>query len=208
MPLPGARQWTLFFYTDMFFNTKAENFQLDKVTYSMQYGLTYAWQKYFVEGFVSHGQRLDARTFRGTEERFNLAGVRAGTYGMKPGHFNDGITFDRNQKFQWLNHLNAQASLGHFFRNTDWEYNWAVATQARWDVLRWRFLIPYLQGELSWLTGAGSTGDSLEYGFESGLRFHGFLDLAVYYRFQSRDNVLFFGSFPQNQNLLGIRVMF
>ena len=52
------------------------------------------------------------------------------------------------------------------------------------------------------------TGDSLEYGFESGVRLHGALDVAVYYRFQSRDNVLYFGGFPQNQNLFGIKVMF
>ena len=201
------RRWTAFFYTNMFFDTRPENFQLFRVTYSLQYGLTYAWQKYFVEGFAMHGQRLFTRSFQDTEERFNLAGLRAGTYGMKPGHFNDGISFGP-QKFQWLNHWNAQASVGHFFRNNDWEYNWELSTQVRWDALRWRFIIPYLQGELAWLAGAPHTGDSLEYGFESGLRLHGALDVAVYYRFQSRDNVLFFGSIPQNQNLFGIRVMF
>jgi hypothetical protein len=201
-------RWTVFFYTDMWFNTKPENFQPDKVTYSLQYGLTYAWQKYFVEGFVRHGQRLDAASFRGTEERFNQAGLRIGTYGMKPGHFNDGISFDGPQKLQWLNHWNAQASAAHFFRNTDWDYNWAVSTQVRWDALRWRFIIPYLQGDLVWLTGAGDTGDSLEYALESGVRLHGALDMAVYYRFQSRDNVLFFGDGPQKQNLFGVRVMF
>jgi len=201
------RRWTAFFYTDMFFNTLPDNFQPFRVTYSMQYGLTYAWQKYFVEGFVKHGQRLYVRSVQDTEERFNLAGMRVGTYGMKPGHFNDGISFGP-EKFTWLNHWNAQASVGHFFRNTDWEYNWELGTQVRWDLLRWRFMVPYLQGELSWLTGVGDTGDSLEYGFESGLRLHGALDLAIYYRFQSRDNVLFFGSAPQKQNLFGIRVMF
>jgi hypothetical protein len=127
---------------------------------------------------------------------------------MKPGHFNDGINFDGPQKFQWLNNLNAQASVGHFFRNTDWEYNWEVSTQVRWDALRWRFLIPYLQAELTWLAGAPHTGDSLEYGFEPGVRLHGALDLAIYYRFQSRDNVLYFGGPPQKQSLFGIRVMF
>jgi hypothetical protein len=202
------QRWTVFFYTDMWFNTKFQSFQPDKVTYSLQYGLTYAWQKYFVEGFVKHGQRLDAAEFRGTEERFNLAGLRAGTYGMKPGHFNDGISFDGPRTLQWLNHWNAQASVGHFFRNQDWDYNWELTTKVRWDALRWRFIIPYLEGELSWLTGGGNTSDSLEYSLEPGLRLHGILDLAIFYRFQGRDNVLFFRGAPQKQNLFGIKVMF
>ena len=201
------KHWTVFFYTDMWFNSESESLQPDKITYSLQYGLTYAWQQFFVEGFVRHGQRLDAAEFRGTEERFNLAGLRAGTYGMKPGHFNDGISFGP-QKFQWLNHWNAQASAGHFFRNNDWDYNWEVTTQVRWDALRWRFVIPYLQAELSWLAGAPHTGDSLEYSFEPGVRLHGVLDLAIYYRFQSRDNVLYFGGPPQKQSLFGIKVLF
>jgi hypothetical protein len=202
------KHWTVFFYTDMWFNTKNQNFQPDKVTYSLQYGLTYAWQKYFVEGFVRHGERLDMAFFRGTEESFNLTGMRAGTYGMKPGHFNDGISFPGPRTLKWLNRWNAQGSVGHFFRNQDWQYLWEISAKVRWDALHWRFLIPYIEGELTWLVGGGNTSDVLEYSIEPGFRLHGVLDLAIFYRFQSRDNVLFFRGLSQKQNLFGIRVMF
>jgi hypothetical protein len=200
--------WTMFFYTDMRFNTRKEDFKPDKVTYAMQYGLTYAWQRYFAEGFLQHGKRVDANIFRGTQERFNLGGLRAGTRGMKPGHVNDGISFTGPASFQWLNKWNAQASLGHFFNNRDWQYLWEVTAQARWDPVRWRFVIPYVQGELTYLSGGGTTGDVLEYAVESGLRLHGVLDFVIYYRFQHRDNVLLFGGSSQDQNLVGLRMMF
>lgn len=199
--------WTSFFYTDMNFNSRKEDFKPDKVIYWLQYGLTYARGRYFAEGFVLNQQRLDASHFRKTQERANLAGLRLGTKGMKPGHYNDGINF-AGPTFQWLNLLNGQVSGGHYFQNRDWQYLWNVKLQARWDVLRWRFVIPYLQGEIDWQAGGGRTGDTLDFAVEPGLRFHGVLDLALYYRFQHWNNTLFFRGPYNDESLVGIRVLF
>ncbi|MFI5331105.1 MAG: hypothetical protein ACHQ2F_08740 [Desulfobaccales bacterium] len=200
--------WTLFFYTDLNFDTRKEDLKPDKVSYWLQYGLTYSWERYFIEGFVKDDRRLDSNIFRGTMERANLAGLRTGTKGMKPGHYNDGISFTGPASFEFINNWNAQAYFGHFFNNRDWQYLWNLNAQVRWDLLRWYFMVPYVQGEVNWMSGGGSTQDALEYAVEPGVRLHGVLDLAVYYRFQHRKNVLFFGGPSENENLVGVKVLF
>jgi hypothetical protein len=199
--------WTIFLYTNVDLDTREQDLKPDKVTYWLQYGLTYARGHYFAEGFVLNQQRLDANIFRKTQERANLAGLRLGTKGMKPGHYNDGINF-AGPTFQWLNLLNGQVSGGHYFQNRDWQYLWNVNLQARWDVLRWHFVIPYLQGEINWQAGGGPTGDTLDYAVEPGLRFHGVLDLALYYRFQHWNNALYFRAPSKGESLVGIRALF
>ncbi len=199
--------WTFFLYTDLGFDTRKTDFKPDKVTYRLQYGLTYMRGRYFAEAFLDHSRRLDSDTFRNVSERANLAGLRLGTKGMKPGHVNDGISF-APETFQWLHNLNVQANAGHFFDNRDWQYLWNVAAQARWDFLRWRFIIPYLQGELNWLAGGGSTKDAFEYAVEPGLRFHGIFDLALYYRFQHRENVTRFQGPSESQSVVGLKAFF
>jgi hypothetical protein len=202
------KSWTIFFYTGMNYNTAKQDFRPEKINYWLQYGLTYAWDKYFIEGFVKNSRRLDSNSFRGTSERANLGGWRAGTRGMKPGHYNDGISFEGPETFHWLNNWNAQGSVGHYFQDRDWQYLWDLAAQVRWDVLRWHFIVPYIQGEVSWMAGGGRTKDAVEYALEPGLRFHGTLDLELYYRFQHRQNILFFGGPSENESLIGIKTLF
>jgi hypothetical protein len=199
--------WTVFLYSDMFFDSRKQDFKPNKVDYWLQYGLTYRYKNYFIEAFVKDGQRLDANDYLHTQERFNLAGVRAGTYGMKPGHFNDGISFE-GPTCQFINNWNGQVTLGHFFNNRDWQYLWNASAQVRWDLARLYFVIPYIQGEITWQSGGGPTADTIEYAAEPGLRFHGKLDLAFYYRFQHRANVLFFRGPSANENLIGVKVLF
>ena len=98
--------------------------------------------------------------------------------------------------------------VSHYFQNRDWDYLWELAAQVRQDVLRWRFIVPYLQGEINWMGGSSRTKDAVEFAVEPGLRFHGTLDLALYYRFQHRENVLFLGGPSENTNLLGVKALF
>jgi hypothetical protein len=202
------RPCTMFFYTGLFFNTRKEDLKPDKLVGNLQYGLTYEKGDFFLEGFLKHGRRLDANRFRGTQERFNLAGLRIGTKAMKPGQVNLGIDFSNPEHFQWLNRWNGQVSVGHFFQNHDWQYLWEVSPKLRWDILRWFFIIPYVQGELTWLYGGGPTGDAVEPAVEAGFRFHGTLDLLIYYRYQRQDNSLFFRGLAEDQSILGVRVLF
>ncbi len=198
--------WTLFLYTDMNFNTRKEDYKPDKINYWLQYGLTYAGERYFMEGFVKNAQRLDSDVFHDME-RSNLAGLRAGSRGMKPGHYNDGISF-AGPTLAFINNWNAQASFGHFFNNRDWQYLWNIEAQVRWDPVRWRFVVPYVQAEVNWQSGGGSTPDTVEYSFEPGLRFHGTLDFVTYYRFQHRENREYFRGPAATESLIGIRVLF
>jgi hypothetical protein len=200
--------FTIFFYTDLYFNTKKGDFGPDKVTYDLQYGLTYTREPYFIEGFVEQSKRLDTNRFRGLAERTHLAGLRLGTQAMKPGHYNDGISFSGPHYFQWLHNFNAQASASHYFQNRDWKYLWNLGIQVFWDIFRWYFLVPYLQGEISWLAGGGRTDDALEYAVETGFRLHGVLDVNFYYRFQHQENGLFFRGPGENQSYIGIRALF
>jgi hypothetical protein len=202
------RSWTAFLYTDMNFSSRKEDFKPDKINYWLQYGLTYSPQSYFVEGFVYNARRLDNNIFRGTMERSNLAGLRVGTKGMKPGHYNEGISFTGPASFEFINNWNAQASFGHFFNNRDWQYLWDIDAKIRWDPMRWHIMVPYIQGDLHWQSGGGSTSDTVEYAVEPGLRFHGVLDVALYYRFQHQENRLFFHGPSANESLVGIRGLF
>ena len=202
------QSWTLFFYSFFWLDTQQGEFGPDKVAGHLQYGLTYKWQPFFIEGFLDHAMRLDVRRFSGLSERSNLAGLRVGTMGMKPGHYNEGISFTGPQVFQWLNKLNGAVSVGHFFQNRDWQYLWNLAAQARWDIFRWYFLVPYVQGEVSWMGGGGRTGDATDYAGEAGLRLHGALDLNPYFRFQHRENARVFRGPPDDQTIVGIRALF
>ena len=206
-----ALRWapfTLFFYSDMNFNTREQDFKPDTINYWLQYGVTYNWQDYFVEGFVKDANQVDDNVFRGSMERYNLAGLRIGTEGMKPGHYNEGISFSDTQTFQWLNKWNAQGVAGHYFNNRDWQYLWNMNAQVRWDPLRWRIVVPYIQGEVNWMLGGGSTPDAFEYAAETGVRLHGVLDFEVYYRFQHCENVLFYRGPTDNESLVGVKIMF
>jgi len=200
--------WTLFFYTGLIFDTRKEDLAPTQAFYRLQYGLTYTRGPFFMEGFVDHTKRLDVHGPYNVWERANLAGLRAGTRGMKPGHANDGISFDGPGTLKWLNNWNAQAGVGHYFQNRDWQYLWKVSAQVRWDPLRWRFVVPYVQGEVSWLAGGGRTPDAVEGAAEAGVRLHGPADLIFYYRFQHRENARYFRSPSDNQSLVGVKTWF
>lgn len=200
--------WTLFLYNELKVDTKVGGFGLDKGTPRLQFGLTYAWRRYFIEGVVDNWDRLDFRTFNNISERAHLAGLQMGTQAMKPGHFNDGISFAGPQTFQWLNKWEAQGRAGHFFQDRDWQYLWNLGGQVRWDVLRWYFVVPYLQGEVNWMSGGGNTNDAVEYAVEPGLRFHGSLDLLIYYRFQHKENARYFRGPADDQSMFGIKALF
>ena len=202
------QSWTIFLDTNMKLNTRKENLKPDKVTYALHYGLTHYWDKYFLEGYIKNQSRLDSNIYRGTTEQRNLGGVRAGTKGMKPGYYDFGISFEGPETFQWLNNWQAQVGVGHYFHNSDWRYLWDVMAQVRWDVIRWNFVIPYIQGDVNWMAGGSSTRDSWEYVVEPGLRFHGIFDLAIYYRFQYIKNNLFFLGPSEKQSLIGIKALF
>jgi hypothetical protein len=208
LELLRLKPWTLFFYTEMRLATEKLSLGPDKIIGRLQYGLNYTREPYFAEAFVDQRKRMDVIAFDGLSEQSSLAGLRLGTVGMKPGHYNEGISFAGPKSFQWLNKLNAQASFGHFFQSQDWYYLWGLSTQARWDILRWYFIVPYVQGELEWLAGGGKSNDAVDYAAEAGFRFHGVCDLNVYFRFQHRDNAKAFQGLSDNQNIIGIKALF
>ena len=202
------KPWTIFFYSDLKLDPRKSDLALLKARYRLQYGLTYSPQgSCFAEGFVEHSRRLDAREFHQVSEGYNNVGLRLGTAGMKPGHTDDGIFFD-GRTFEMLNLLRGQMSMGHFFRNRDWQYLWNLNATGRWDVCRISRLVPYVQGELTWLNGGGRTPEAVEYAGELGTRLHGKFDLAFYFRFQHQVNALYFRGPADNRSMVGVRGMF
>jgi hypothetical protein len=188
-------------------DTSPEAFAPDKVLYSVDYGLRYDWPKIFLEGFGRSAARLDVSGHDGGESP-NLAGARLGTQGIRLGHYDDGIDFKAPQHFQWLNKFNAQVSLAHYFNSINWPATWNVAAQARWDILRQKFMVPYVQGGLEFIDAHRQSRDVVEYFVEPGVRLHGVMDLALFYRFQHRETIFTFRGPIENQNLFGIRVLF
>jgi len=180
----------------------------DKVLLAVDYGLRYDWPKIFLEAFGRSAARLDADKFHDGGESPNLAGARLGTQGIRLGHYDDGIDFKSPERFQWLNKFNAAVSLGHYFNSINWPATWNVAAQARWDILRRGRMIPFVQGGLDFADAHRSSRDVVEYYVQPGVRFHGVMDLALYYRFQHRETIFTFRGPIENQNLLGIQVLF
>jgi hypothetical protein len=174
----------------MHVETLPTDFSLDKVLYSVDYGLRYDWPKIFLEGFGRSAARVDVSGHDEAESP-NLAGARIGTQGIRLGHYDDGIDFNSPERFQWLHKFDAAVSLGHYFNSISWPATWNVAAQARWDILR-----------------RGQSRDVVEYYVQPGVRFHGVMDLAVYYRWQHRETIFSFNGPIENQNLLGFQVLF
>ncbi|MCX5891274.1 MAG: hypothetical protein NTY36_17760 [Deltaproteobacteria bacterium] len=199
---------TLFANPGFTMDSHETNFGPDKLWYQLDYGLRYSSQKYFLEGFVLNERRLDAFAFRDLNETAQQAGGRLGTKGMLLGHYDEGINFEGLKGFRWLNQLNAVASLAHYFDTQDWPYLWNTAAQARWDVLRWHFMVPYLQGGLEWRSASRDATDAFEYFIEPGIRCKGVLDLALFYRFQHQETIRSSRGPSENQNLIGIRSLF
>lgn len=199
---------TLFTNPGFTMDSHVTNFGPDKLWYQLDSGLRYSSQRYFLEGFVLNERRLDAYVFRGLNETAQRAGGRVGTRGMLLGHYDDDINFEGLKGFRWLNKLNAQAGLSHYFETQDWPYFWNMAAQARWDVLRWRFMVPYLQGGMEWRSASRDAKDAFEYFLEPGVRCKGVMDLALFYRFQHQETIQSSRGPSENQNLIGLRVLF
>lgn len=172
----------LFTNLTMHMDSYSQTFGPDKMLLAVDYGLRYDWPKIFLEGFGRSAVRLDAYTYHDGGESPNLAGARLGTQGMRLGHYDDGIDFKGPEQFQWLHKLNAQVSLAHYFNSINWPCTWNVAAQARWDILRRRRMIPYVQGGLEFMDAHRKSRDVVEYFVEPGVRFHGVMDLALFYR--------------------------
>ncbi len=206
--LIGWQSLILFTNLGMDCNTTKIDLSIDILRLWLEYGLRYSWSKFFLEGFLSHARRMETAEFRGLKESAHQIGVRVGSRGMLPGHYDDGISFGGPDRFAWLNKLNAQLSLAYCFDAYEWPYKWNLAAQARWDVLRWRFLVPYFQGGVEWLAHGWGGEDALGYYIEQGLRLRGVLDLAMFYRFQHRETIWSFRGPKGNFNLIGIRVLF
>lgn len=199
---------TLFVNPGFTMDSHQTNFGPDKLWYQLDYGLRYSSQGYFLEGFVLDERRIDAFTFRDLNETAQRAGGRIGTRGMLLGHYDEGISFKGPQMFQWLNQWNAEASLSHSFATQDWPYLWNTAAQARWDVLRWHFMVPYVHSGLEWRSANQGAKDAFEYFVEPGVRCKGVLDLALFYLFQHQESIRSSRGPSENQNLIGIRTLF
>jgi hypothetical protein len=199
---------SLFSNLTMHMDTAPTALNPDKVLLAVDYGLRYDWPKIFLEAFGRSVARLDSDRLHDGGDSPNQAGGRIGTQGMRLGHYDDGIDFKTPEKFQWLNKFNAQVSLGHYFNSINWPATWNVAAQARWDILRWLFMIPYVQGGLEFIDAHRHSTDVLEYFVEPGLRLHGVMDMAFFYRFQHRETIHTFRGPTEGQNFVGVRVLF
>lgn len=208
LDLLRVKPLTLFANLRVNLDAPKEDLTPGKVLYWPEYGLRFDWDRCFLEAFVCNAKRLDVYDFNNVRESANLAGGRFGTQGMRLGHYDDGISFQGPALFQWLHHLNGEVSLAHYFHNQDWPFRWNLAAQARWDVLRWHFVIPYLAGGVEWLTAGRGSQDAVEGYVEPGLRFHGILDVALYLRLQHRETIRSSRGPAENQSLIGIRALF
>lgn len=206
--LIGWKSLVLYTNLGMDCDTTRIDLSLDILRLWLEYGIRYSRSELFLECFVSHARRMEMAEFRGLRESANQVGGRVGSRGMLLGHYDDGITFGGPDRFEWLNKFNAQLSLAYNFDTHEWPFTWDLAAKARWDVLRWKFVVPYFQGGVGWLAPGWNGKDALGYYIEQGLRLHGVLDLTMFYRFQHRETIWSFRGPRGNFSSIGIRVLF
>jgi len=208
LDLIRCQHLSLFSNLTMHMDTAPTALNPDKVLLAVDYGLRYDWPIIFLEAFGRSAARLDSDRLHDGGNSPNLAGARVGTQGMRLGHYDDGISFAGPNQFQWLHKFNAQVSLAHYFNSINWPATWNVAAQARWDILRWWRMIPYVKGGLEFIDAHRQSTDVVEYFVEQGLRFHGVMDMAFFYRFQHRETIYTFRGPTEGQSFVGLRVLF
>ncbi len=132
-------------------------------------GLRQEWEKSSLSFFYTHicHNWVDRTTSK--SRLWDVVGARWETKGMRLGYKNEGIDFDSQKEFEFLNKFNGMASLSAVTTSGNGRYYAISEGGIRYDILRYRNGIPYL------LTNLSATFDSNlkpNLTVESGVRFH------------------------------------
>jgi hypothetical protein len=194
-----------FLNTNVNFLSPSGTYRPRFVTYRLEPGIGVEDNEKSLEFIYRHVSRYDANTSDGFTEHAGLLGLRGQTLGMRTGHKNEGIDFSSSQRCEFLKKLDWKIVGGRYIYTSDYDYDWNVGLGARWDILRHRKKIPYLEGNLNFLIG-----DNLdtEYYLESGVRFHGRGDTTFFSRYQHKKNIDRFGGYDKDYLLAGVRFEF
>jgi hypothetical protein len=196
---------TAFFNTNVDFLSPDRAYRPRFVTYKLQSGIGLNKDGESLEIVFCHTSRYDVNTSDGFTEHSGLVGLRRQTLGMRTGYKNKEIDFTSPKRFEFLRKIDWKISGGRFIYTSDYDYDWNTELGARWDILRYKKRIPYLEGNLNLLIGDNL---DIEYYIESGIRFHDVGDITFFGRYQHKENMDYFGGYDEDYLLAGVRFEF
>ncbi len=141
-----------------------------KIRHEIAYlGLRRDWEKHSLSYFYRHvcHNRVDRTT--GKFMLWDVIEARWETKGMRLGYKNEGIDFNSQKEFEFLNKFNGMAGLGLVTTHEHCRYSAVGEGGMRYDILRYRNGIPYLLTKL-YATIDPHLRPNLT--LESGVRFH------------------------------------
>ena len=101
--------------------------------------------------------------------RWYGAGLRWETYGIRTGRKDGQIAFSGGDSFEWLNSINYRVSAARALSTRSFDYRYMFTMLMRYDILRFHFIVPYLEGLF---TGIVDSRARVDRRFEGGVRLH------------------------------------
>jgi hypothetical protein len=171
-------------------------------SFYLEPGLGFDLNGYVCEAAYSHTARFDVNASDGYTEHGGLLFCRYGTPGMQTGHMYDGKELHPEKTFIFLNSIDWAVYAGKYIHTVDFDYDFKTGAGARWDILRYKQIIPYLAGNIDVFIGEHT---DTEYYIETGVRFKGTFDTTLFIRSLHRENIDRFQGYADDYLLVGFR---
>ncbi len=152
-----------------------------------------------IEPYYMYGRYDESNFYKGYSRQFHSAELRIKSRGMKTGFGEDNpdSTSTLNSRFNWL------ISAGRVFKKSYYEYTWEYNLMLRWDILRYKYFVPYITGSVDFLMN--DTYDKI-YTLEPGVRVRSGLYWMPFYRFEYRTIPDPADGIYRRFHLLGLRI--
>jgi hypothetical protein len=148
----------------------ANDDNIQKIRHEIAYlGLRQERDNYSLSYFYRHICHNRVERTTGKFMLWDVIEARWETKGMRLGYKNEGIDFDAGQDFELLNKFNGMAGLGIVTTHEHCRYAAVGEGGVRYDILRYKRSVPYVQGKL-YATIGPKVNPNLT--LETGTRFH------------------------------------
>ena len=155
-----------------------------------------------IEPYYRYFRNDEGNYYKGYTERYSSAGLRIQSRNMKTGYANKGIDFDSPENLESINTIDWMVSAERVFNKFYYDYDWECGILARWNIFRYRKIIPFMSAGIRFLIDENS--DEI-YTLESGLRIQTGLQWILFCRFEHRTAVSPGNGLFRDYTLIGVR---
>ena len=202
MRLFQEENYWVYLDTDVEFTTPDRKDRPRFASFYLEPGLAFDLNGYICEAAYSHTARFDVNATDGYTEHGGLLFCRFGTAGMQTGHMYDGRDLHPEKTFFFLNSFDWAVYAGKYMHTKDFDYDFKAGAGARWDIMRYKQIIPYCAASVDMFIGENT---DTEYYIETGVRFKGEFDTTLFIRSLHKENVDHFQGYDDDYLLIGFR---